>query len=106
MTVLGGERRYVLAHPDQCSKMSLFPMGHPSARHSSIDWSDPDFALPLALSVHELSTVVLGEHLAAGDGPTETGEISHALIVRRASRRRHRNNAFVLRAASAMAPGS
>jgi len=39
IAVLGGERRYVLANPDQCTKMGLYPKGHPSVRHSSVDWS-------------------------------------------------------------------
>jgi Cupin-like domain len=42
IVVLGGERRYVLAHPNQCPKLSLLPKGHPSARHSAVDWSNPD----------------------------------------------------------------
>jgi hypothetical protein len=42
IVVLGGERRYVLAHPNQCKFMSLYPKGHPSARHSAVDWSNPD----------------------------------------------------------------
>jgi len=42
VTVLSGERRYVLAHPEQCGNMALFPYGHPSARHSAIDWANPD----------------------------------------------------------------
>jgi ribosomal protein L16 Arg81 hydroxylase len=42
LTVLGGERRYILSHPNQCDHMALFPPGHPSARHSAVDWSDPD----------------------------------------------------------------
>lgn len=42
IVVLGGERRYVLAHPNQCPLLSLLPKGHPSARHSAVDWSDPD----------------------------------------------------------------
>jgi ribosomal protein L16 Arg81 hydroxylase len=42
IVVLGGERRYILAHPNQCPKLSLYPKGHPSARHSAVDWSDPD----------------------------------------------------------------
>ena len=41
ISVLGGERRYVLARPDQCSRMYLHPRGHPSVRHSSFDWGDP-----------------------------------------------------------------
>ena len=42
IALLGGERRYILSHPDQCSYLSLLPKGHPSARHSAIDWSKPD----------------------------------------------------------------
>jgi len=42
IVVLGGERRYILSHPDQCELLSLFPKDHPSARHSAVDWSDPD----------------------------------------------------------------
>ena len=41
--LLGGERRYILAHPNQCHNMELYPRGHPSGRHSSVDWSNPDF---------------------------------------------------------------
>mmetsp|Transcript_12883 Transcript_12883/g.19967 ORF Transcript_12883/g.19967 Transcript_12883/m.19967 type:complete len:493 (+) Transcript_12883:76-1554(+) len=42
IVVLGGERRYILSHPDQCPLLSLFPNEHPSARHSMVDWSDVD----------------------------------------------------------------
>ena len=42
INVLYGQRRYVLAHPNQCQNMNLLPKGHPSARHSAVDWSDPD----------------------------------------------------------------
>eukprot|EP00571_Detonula_confervacea_P009198 CAMPEP_0172320960 /NCGR_PEP_ID=MMETSP1058-20130122/41877_1 /TAXON_ID=83371 /ORGANISM="Detonula confervacea, Strain CCMP 353" /LENGTH=505 /DNA_ID=CAMNT_0013036329 /DNA_START=14 /DNA_END=1531 /DNA_ORIENTATION=- len=41
VAVLGGERRYVLASPTQCKKMALHPQGHPSVRHSSLDWTNP-----------------------------------------------------------------
>jgi Cupin-like domain len=30
------------AHPDQCSHMSLYDSSHPSACHSSFDWSTGD----------------------------------------------------------------
>jgi hypothetical protein len=40
--ILQGQKRYVLAHPDQCINMELYPPGHPSARHSLINWSDPE----------------------------------------------------------------
>jgi len=39
IAVMGGERRYILAHPDQCEGMELFPQTHPSGRHSSVNWS-------------------------------------------------------------------
>lgn len=42
IALLGGERRYILSHPDQCTYLSLLPKGHPSARHSAVDWSKPD----------------------------------------------------------------
>ena len=42
IVVLGGSRRYILAHPDQCENLALFPKGHPSARHSAVDWTNPD----------------------------------------------------------------
>ena len=42
ITLLGGQRRYILAHPRECKHMCLYPFGHPSARHSSVDWTNPN----------------------------------------------------------------
>jgi hypothetical protein len=42
IAVFGGSRRYILSHPNECSKLALYPKGHPSGRHSAIDWSHPD----------------------------------------------------------------
>jgi len=39
--LLGGQRRYILSHPRQCKNMEMYLQGHPSARHSSVNWSDP-----------------------------------------------------------------
>ncbi|KAL7436029.1 hypothetical protein ACHAXM_005004 [Skeletonema potamos] len=39
--IFGGERRYILGHPNQCKYMALHPIGHPSLRHSKIDWNNP-----------------------------------------------------------------
>lgn len=39
--VLGGQRRYILTHPDQCENLELYPLKHPSGRHSRVDWSVP-----------------------------------------------------------------
>lgn len=43
IALLSGERRYILSHPDQCENLCLLPRGHPSARHSAVDWSDVDW---------------------------------------------------------------
>ena len=40
LAMMGGRRRFILAHPDQCENLELYPMGHPSARHSRINWSN------------------------------------------------------------------
>ena len=42
IVLLSGSRRYILAHPDQCDNMALYEKGHPSARHSAVDWGNPD----------------------------------------------------------------
>jgi len=45
IVVLNGERRYILSHPKNCPNMALLPKGHPSARHSAVNWNDPDLDL-------------------------------------------------------------
>lgn len=40
--LFGGERRYILSHPRNCEKLGLYEPGHPSARHSALDWSNPN----------------------------------------------------------------
>ncbi|CAB9524501.1 Hypoxia-inducible factor 1-alpha inhibitor [Seminavis robusta] len=39
IVVMGGMRRYILAHPDQCNNMELHPKGKPNSRHSKVDWT-------------------------------------------------------------------
>lgn len=39
IAVLGGSRRYIISRPEQCPNMGLYPVGHPSARHSRVDWT-------------------------------------------------------------------
>lgn len=39
---MAGLRRWILTHPNQCEEMHMFQHGHPSARHSQVDWSKPD----------------------------------------------------------------
>mmetsp|Transcript_45169 Transcript_45169/g.66480 ORF Transcript_45169/g.66480 Transcript_45169/m.66480 type:complete len:515 (+) Transcript_45169:246-1790(+) len=45
VALLGGERRYILSHPNQCQNLALYPKEHPSGRHSAVDWSNPDVNL-------------------------------------------------------------
>ena len=40
VAMIQGRKRYMLLPPSACSVLSLLPLGHPSARHSTIDWSD------------------------------------------------------------------
>lgn len=42
IALLGGERRYILAHPRNCPNMYLYEQHHPMERHSAVDWSAPD----------------------------------------------------------------
>lgn len=39
---VGGLRRWILSHPKNCDSMYILPKGHPSGRHSEIDWSRPN----------------------------------------------------------------
>ncbi len=60
IAILGGERRYIIAHPAQCSKMALYPAQHPSGRHSSFDWSNPsDWDVHPEFRTAEVNEVVL-----------------------------------------------
>jgi hypothetical protein len=42
IAMVSGLRRWIIAHPEQCKNLNLLPRDHPSARHSSVDWSNPD----------------------------------------------------------------
>jgi hypothetical protein len=42
VVMLGGLRRWILTHPNQCKNMHMLPKSHPSGRHSEVDWSKPD----------------------------------------------------------------
>ncbi|KAL7565884.1 hypothetical protein ACA910_021474 [Epithemia clementina (nom. ined.)] len=42
IAVLMGQRRYILSHPQQCAHLALLPPGHDSARHSAVDYTNPD----------------------------------------------------------------
>ena len=42
IAVMYGQRRYILSHPNQCANVALLPEHHPSARHSAVDYAQPD----------------------------------------------------------------
>jgi len=42
VAILKGFRRYMLSDPKNCKPMHLYQRPHPSARHSEVDWSNPD----------------------------------------------------------------
>jgi hypothetical protein len=37
--MMGGARRYLLAHPKNCPDLYLFPQKHPLERHTQVNWS-------------------------------------------------------------------
>lgn len=37
-----GSKRYMLSPPQHCEALELLPPKHPSARHASFDWADPN----------------------------------------------------------------
>eukprot|EP00546_Thalassionema_frauenfeldii_P014077 CAMPEP_0178930334 /NCGR_PEP_ID=MMETSP0786-20121207/21162_1 /TAXON_ID=186022 /ORGANISM="Thalassionema frauenfeldii, Strain CCMP 1798" /LENGTH=432 /DNA_ID=CAMNT_0020606819 /DNA_START=41 /DNA_END=1336 /DNA_ORIENTATION=- len=57
--VFGGERRYILGHPQNCPNMYLYEMHHPMERHSQIDWSTPDLEKYPNFSQTQVNEVVL-----------------------------------------------
>jgi hypothetical protein len=59
IVILGGERRYILSHPDQCTNLELYQRGHPSARHSEVDWSQPDWVKFPKFKEAEVNEVVM-----------------------------------------------
>jgi ribosomal protein L16 Arg81 hydroxylase len=42
IVVMNGQRRYILAHPKECAHLYLYPLHHPSGRHSAVDWIAPN----------------------------------------------------------------
>ena len=65
IALLGGHRRYILTHPRECQNLALYPPGHPSARHSSVNWSEitasaePNSTAAQALSSAAAAQVIL-----------------------------------------------
>jgi ribosomal protein L16 Arg81 hydroxylase len=48
-----------LSHPDHCEFLSLLPKGHPIARQSTVDWSNPDLEQFTEFSLATANEVVL-----------------------------------------------
>lgn len=60
IAMLRGRKRYVILPPSECPKLDLLPRGHPSARHSAIDWTNASEikARPLFASAKSTEVVV------------------------------------------------
>lgn len=59
IAMLGGLRRWILTHPNQCDQMHMYPRGHPSARHSQVDWSSPNISkFPNFPNVHSNEVIL------------------------------------------------
>ncbi|GKY96605.1 hypothetical protein MPSEU_000620100 [Mayamaea pseudoterrestris] len=59
IVLLGGHRRYILSHPRECINLELYPLGHPSGRHSALDWSKVSSSYSGPLSQAAAHEVVL-----------------------------------------------
>ena len=42
VAMIGGLRRWILTHPDQCDNLHMYGRRHPSGRHSQVDFSKPN----------------------------------------------------------------
>ena len=42
ISILGGQRRYILSHPKSCEYFHLYSENHESGRHSSLDWTSKE----------------------------------------------------------------
>jgi len=40
VSMIRGHKRYILQPPSQCKHLKMLKYPHPSARHSSVDWSN------------------------------------------------------------------
>jgi hypothetical protein len=43
VAMITGKRRWFISPPTECHNTYLYPMHHPSERHTEVDWSQPDF---------------------------------------------------------------
>lgn len=67
VVLLGGQRRYILAHPSQCKALDLYDRFHPSGRHSKVNWSDPQATTEEGKEAPLSSAMVNEVVLQAGD---------------------------------------
>ena len=54
-----GLRRWILAHPNQCSNLYLYPPNHPSGRHSEVDWSKPDYEKYIKFQTAQVNEIIM-----------------------------------------------
>mmetsp|Transcript_30384 Transcript_30384/g.39167 ORF Transcript_30384/g.39167 Transcript_30384/m.39167 type:complete len:124 (+) Transcript_30384:1413-1784(+) len=57
VAIMGGLRRYMISSPKNCEFLYLYPKGHPSNRHSQVDWSDINYNMNNKYPKFEKATV-------------------------------------------------
>lgn len=81
ITVLRGQRRYLLANYTQCAHFQLYPPNHPSGRHSRIDWSRPREHLQQDSTLAGFTQATMNEVvLQAGDALYLPTSWIHAIV--------------------------
>jgi hypothetical protein len=56
VAMIRGRKRYMLLPPSECKNLHLLPRGHPSGRHSAIDWSDVEKVCLMNVLLFRIST--------------------------------------------------
>lgn len=81
ITLLGGTRRYLLSNYTQCSHLQLYPIEHPSQRHSMVDWSYPREYMQQHPESRSFAKVTVNEVvLQAGDALYLPTSWFHAIV--------------------------
>lgn len=59
VAMLKGAKRYILAPPKECERLAIIKdRGHPSYRHSEVDWSDPKFVKNNFAGIDAIDTIL------------------------------------------------
>ena len=88
IAMLKGEKRYMMMPPDQCENIYLLKKGHPSGRHSEVDWSEVDQErFPLFPQAVAFETILKEGQVEAPAAPLRRGLRAHTHTLTHAVRR-------------------